>query len=57
MMYRMKREGRTIIMISEEMSELIGMSDRLVIMKDGRKTAEFTRSQELNDSMVISYMI
>lgn len=57
MMYRMKREGKTIIMISEEMSELIGMSDRLVIMKDGRKTAEFARSRELNDSMVISYMI
>lgn len=57
MMYRMKQAGKTIIMISEEMSELIGMSDRLIIMKDGCQTAEFARSQELNDSMVISYMI
>lgn len=57
MMYRMKKEGKTIIMISEEMSELIGMSDRLIIMKDGKQTAEFARSRELNDSMVIGYMI
>lgn len=57
MMYRMKKEGKTIVMISEEMSELIGMSDRLIIMKDGRITAEFERSADLNDSKVIEYMI
>ncbi len=57
MMYRMKKEGKTIIMISEEMSELIGMSDRLIIMKDGLMTAEFTRSEDLNDSAIIKFMI
>lgn len=57
MMYRMKKEGKTIVMISEEMSELIGMSDRLIIMKDGHLTGEFARSRELNDAMVIGCMI
>ena len=30
------REGKSIIMISSEMSELIGMSDRIMVMCDGR---------------------
>lgn len=56
-MYQMKKQGKTIIMISEEMSELMGMSDRLVIMKDGRITHEFPRSEELSDREIINYMI
>ena len=32
------REGKSIIMISSEMSELIGMSDRIMVMCDGRVT-------------------
>ena len=31
-------EGKSIIMISSEMSELIGMSDRIMVMCDGRVT-------------------
>ena len=57
MMYRMKQEGKTIIMISEEMTELMGMADRLIIMKDGRITKEFTRSAQLSDHEIIKYMI
>ena len=30
--------GKSIIMISSEMSELIGMSDRVMVMCDGRVT-------------------
>lgn len=57
MMYEMKKQGKTIIMISEEMTELMGMSDRLVIMKDGRITKEFPRSRDLTDAEIIQYMI
>lgn len=57
MMYRMKKEGKTIIMISEEMTELMGMADRLVIMKDGQITKEFQRSESLTDAEIIRYMI
>ena len=32
------REGKSIIMISSEMGELIGMSDRIMVMCDGRVT-------------------
>ncbi|WP_150274487.1 sugar ABC transporter ATP-binding protein [Paenibacillus tepidiphilus] len=57
LIYQLKSEGKSIIIISEELSELIGMSDRLLIMKDGRITGEFARSPQLSESDVISYMI
>ena len=34
----MAKQGKSIIMISSEMSELIGMSDRIMVMCDGRVT-------------------
>ena len=57
LIYRMKKEGKSILIISEELAELIGMSDRLVIMKDGAISGEVTRSESLNESAVIGYMI
>ncbi len=57
MIEEMKREGKAILMISEELSELIGMVDRLIIMKDFQVTAEFPRSPELKQTDVIEYMI
>lgn len=57
MMYKMKKAGKTIIMISEEMTELMGMADRLIIMKDGCITKEFQRSESLTDAEIIRYMI
>ena len=57
MMYRMKKEGKTLVIISEEMTELIGMADRLLIMKDGELKQEFARSEELSEQDVIQFMI
>lgn len=57
LMCRMKAEGRSIIMISEELPELIGMSDRILIMKDGAVTKEFARSPGLTQEQIVQYMI
>ena len=57
LMTELKNEGKSIVMISEEMPELMGMSDRLIIMKDGRITHEFARSTSLSDAEIIQYMI
>ncbi|MBQ9511499.1 MAG: sugar ABC transporter ATP-binding protein [Clostridia bacterium] len=57
LMVKLKGEGKSIVMISEELPELIGMSDRLVIMKDGKVTKEFQRSKDLSDAEIIKYMI
>ena len=57
LLYQMKLEGKSIIMISEELPELIGMSDRILIMKDGQVTKEFTRDKDLTQEQIIEYMI
>lgn len=57
LLYELKKQNYAILIISEEMPELIGMSDRLLVMKDGRITKEFVRSENLRDTEVINYMI
>lgn len=57
LMYRLKKEGKSIIMISEELPELLGMSDRVMILKDGKLSKEFRREDGLKESDVIHYMI
>ena len=54
---QMKKEGKAILMISEELSELIGMADRIIIMKDFEVSHEFTRSADLRQTDIIEYMI
>mgnify|MGYP002869278861 FL=1 len=39
LMDEMRKHGKSIIMISEELMELIGMCDRIIIMKDGKISA------------------
>lgn len=38
-------EGKSIIMISSELNELLGMADRIMVMCDGRKTGELSREE------------
>lgn len=57
LLYKMKKEGKSIIMISEELPELIGMSDRILIMKDGQIAKEFMRSPDLTQEEIVQYMI
>jgi D-xylose transport system ATP-binding protein len=44
-MNELVERGVTIIMISSEMEEILGMSDRILTMCDGRITGEFDRSE------------
>jgi ribose transport system ATP-binding protein len=37
--------GKAIIMVSSDMEELLGMSDRIVVLCEGRKTGELKREQ------------
>ncbi|KAA5547253.1 sugar ABC transporter ATP-binding protein [Roseiconus nitratireducens] len=38
---RLKREGMAIVVVSSELPELLGIADRVMVMCEGRKTAEF----------------
>lgn len=53
----LKHQGKAILLISEELPELLGMSDRMLIFKDGKIKAELLRSKELAEHEVIQYMI
>ena len=44
-MKNLARAGKAIIMISSEMPELIGMSDRVLIMYEGRIVKELPRAR------------
>lgn len=54
---KMKAEGKSIVLISEELPEMIGMCDRMLVMKDGQITAEFQRSADLTEADIIKFMI
>lgn len=57
LIYKMKKEGKSILLISEELPELIGMSDRILIMKDGVISKEFARDPGLTQEQIVQYMI
>ena len=40
LMNKLAAEGKSIIMISSEMTEILRMSDRIVVMCEGKKTGE-----------------
>lgn len=57
LMDKMRQEGKSIIMISEELMELIGMCDRIIILKDGALKGELARSVDLDENSLISMMV
>ena len=48
------KEGKSIIMISSEMSELIGMSDRIMVMCNGRVTG-FVNGRDATQENIMAY--
>ena len=48
-------EGKAIIMISSEMAELLGMSDRVYVMCNGKMRGELTEENEMTQEHVMSY--
>lgn len=54
---KLKRNGKSIVLISEELQELIGMSDRVLLMKDGSISGEFLREEGLTEAKLIQKMI
>lgn len=53
LMEELVRQGKSIIMISSELNEILRMSDRIVVMCEGRKTAEIS-IEEATQEMIMS---
>ncbi|MDA3951757.1 MAG: sugar ABC transporter ATP-binding protein [Spirochaeta sp.] len=50
-------QGYGIILISSEMPEVLGMSDRIVVMKDGRLTARLTTAKTNQEEILNAAMV
>jgi ribose transport system ATP-binding protein len=57
LLYELRNSEKAILMISEELPELIGMSDRIMILKEGTVNKEFKRNRELSERVLIEYML
>jgi ABC-type sugar transport system ATPase subunit len=42
---RLAEQGLAIVMVSSELPEVIGLSDRILVLHDGRLTGEFARAE------------
>jgi len=51
-----KKEGQSVIMISSEMSEILGMSDRIIVMHEGKIKGELNK-EEATSEKIMSYII
>ncbi|MBQ3421267.1 MAG: ATP-binding cassette domain-containing protein, partial [Romboutsia sp.] len=49
-----KKEGKAVIMISSEMPEILGMSDRILVISDGKLTGEFDREDATQEIILKS---
>jgi len=54
LMNRLAQEGAAIIMISSELPEVLGMSDRVLVMREGRLVGE-VRRQAATQELIMSY--
>ena len=46
------KQGYAIILISSEMPEILGMSDRIIVMCNGRKTGELSRDEATQEGIL-----
>ena len=48
-------QGKSIIMVSSEMAELLGMSDRVYVMCDGKMRGEIKDKEDMTQAKVMGY--
>lgn len=56
LMLKLAEQGIGVIMISSELPEVIGISDRVIIMREGKLTGEL-RGNDLTEEKILSYAI
>jgi ribose transport system ATP-binding protein len=56
LMNSLVKDGVAVIMVSSEMPELLGMSDRILVMREGRIAAEFSRQEATQEKVLAAAM-
>jgi rhamnose transport system ATP-binding protein len=52
LMNKLASEGIAILMISSELPEILGMSDRIIVMHEGSMTGHFTRAEATQEKII-----
>ncbi len=52
LMSKLAGQGMGILMISSELPEVLGVSDRILVMREGRLVGEFTRAEATQDKIM-----
>jgi rhamnose transport system ATP-binding protein len=45
-------EGKAVLMVSSELPEVLGMADRIIVMREGRQVAEFSRKEATQEKII-----
>jgi D-xylose transport system ATP-binding protein len=53
---RLTAEGRAVVLVSSELPELMGMSDRIIMLADGRVGGEFVRGEFTQEKLLAAAM-
>ena len=56
LMNKMVADGKSVVMISSEMPELLGMCDRIYVMNEGRLLAELN-ARETTQEEIMGYIL
>ena len=51
------RQGKAIIMVSSELPEILGMSDRILVMHDGRVTGEIKDAKSATQEQIMELAV
>jgi rhamnose transport system ATP-binding protein len=52
LMGELARQGKSILMISSDLPEVLAMSDRIIVMREGRISGEFSRAQATQENIM-----
>ena len=51
---RLARDGAAVLMISSDLPELLGMSDRIIVLRDGRIAGELSAGATEEDVLTLA---
>ncbi len=57
LMNELARQGKAVLMISSELPEVLGMSDRVLVMREGRIAGEFTDPARTSQEQVMALAV